>query len=168
MDNPGNELVGLGTSAKSIRRNWNEARLYETAVASGEARVAVGGPLVVETGQHTGRSAKDKFTVRDATTEDTIWWDNNASMTPARFDALWEDFRAHLAGTDVFSQDLYGGADLDHRLPVRVVTELAWHSLFIRHLLRVPQPHEYEDFSPEFTIINLPGFRADPARHGTR
>ncbi len=167
MDNPGSELVGLGAVAKSIRRNWNEARLYETAVAGGEARVAAGGPLVVETGQHTGRSAKDKFTVRDASTEDTVWWDNNASMTPTQFDTLWEDFRAHLAGTDVFSQDLYGGADLDHRLPVRVVTELAWHSLFIRHLLRIPQPHEYEDFAPEFTIINLPSFRADPARHGT-
>ena len=81
-------LGELGIEPKSVRKNWNEARLYETSVATGEARVADGGPLVVETGQHTGRSAKDKFTVRDETTENTVWWDNNAAMTPAQFDAL--------------------------------------------------------------------------------
>jgi len=162
------ELTDLNAAARSVRKNWNETRLYEAAIANGEARVARGGPLVVETGAHTGRSAKDKFTVRDETTEQTVWWDNNASMTPAHFDALWEDFRAHLAGCDVYLQELFGGADLDHRLPVRVVTEYAWHSLFIRHLLRVPKGAEYTGFSPEFTIINLPSFRADPDRHGTR
>ncbi|NBC21765.1 MAG: phosphoenolpyruvate carboxykinase [Alphaproteobacteria bacterium] len=162
------ELADLGAEAKSVRTNWNEARLYEAAVARGEARIAKGGPLVVETGLHTGRSARDKFTVRDASTEDTVWWDNNASMTAEQFDTLWADFRAHLGETDVFVQELFGGADLDHRLPVRVVNELAWHSLFIRHLLRIPEPAEYDGFSPQFTIINLPSFRADPARHGTR
>jgi len=162
------ELVDLMKTAKSVKANWNEARLYEAAVASGEARVAKGGPLVVETGAHTGRSAKDKFTVRDETTENTVWWDNNVSMTPDDFDALWADFKAHLAQTDVYAQDLFGGADLDHRLPVRVFNEYAWHSLFIRHLLRVPKGDEHDGFSPEFTIINLPSFRADPAKHGTR
>ena len=159
-------LTDLGVSPKAIYANWNEARLYEAAVQAG-ARVARGGSLVVETGQHTGRSAKDKFTVRDETTENTVWWDNNASMTPAHFDALWEDFKAHLASKEVYTQQLFGGADLDHRLPVRVVTEYAWHSLFIRHLLRIPEAAEYEGFAPEFTIINLPSFRADPAKHGT-
>jgi ATP-dependent phosphoenolpyruvate carboxykinase len=93
-------LAELGVRTKSVRKNWNEARLYETAVASGEARVAKGGALVVETGQHTGRSAKDKFTVRDELTENTVWWDNNAPMTPAHFDALWADFKAHLANVN--------------------------------------------------------------------
>ncbi len=162
------ELADLGAKAGSIRKNWNEARLYEAAIATGEARVAKGGPLVVETGTHTGRSANDKFTVRDDTTEKTVWWDNNKSMTPAQFDALWEDFSAHLGSCDVHVQELFGGADPDHRLPVRVVTEYAWHALFIRHLLRVPKGSEYDSFSPAFTIINLPSFRADPARHGTR
>jgi phosphoenolpyruvate carboxykinase (ATP) len=161
-------LGELGIQPKSVRKNWNEARLYETSVATGEARVAEGGPLVVETGQHTGRSAKDKFTVRDETTENTVWWDNNASMTPAQFDALFEDFKAHLADKDVFAQELFGGADLSHRLPVTVVTEYAWHSLFIRHLLRIPEAGEYENFESQFTIINCPSFRADPARHGCR
>ena len=161
-------LSQMGIAPKSIRKNWNEAKLYETSVASGESRVAKGGPLVVETGQHTGRSAKDKFTVRDETTEDSVWWDNNASMTPEHFDTLFEDFKAHVANQDMFVQELFGGADLDHRLPVTVVTEYAWHSLFIRHLLRVPATEEYENFESQFTIVNCPSFRADPARHGTR
>ena len=161
-------LGELGIEPKSVRKNWNEARLYETSVAAGEARVADGGSLVVETGQHTGRSAKDKFTVRDDTTENTVWWDNNAAMTPAHFDTLLEDFKAHLKSQDVFVQELFGGADLDHRLPVTVITEYAWHSLFIRHLLRIPEAGEYENFDSQFTIINCPSFRADPARHGTR
>lgn len=161
-------LAELGVQPKSVKKNWNEARLYEASVAAGEARVAKGGPLVVETGQHTGRSAKDKFTVRDETTEKTVWWDNNAAMTPAHFEALWADFKSHMAKQDMYSQDLFGGADLDHRLPVTVVTEFAWHSLFIRHLLRLPEPQEYEGFKAEFTIINCPSFRADPQKHGCR
>ena len=161
-------LADLGVSPKAIFANWNEARLHEASVQRGEARIAQGGALVVETGQHTGRSAKDKFTVRDDTTEDTVWWDQNASMTPQHFDVLWADFQAHLSEQEVFTQQLFGGADLDHRLPVRIINELAWHSLFIRHLLRIPTAAEYEGFSPEFTIINCPSFRADPERHSTR
>lgn len=161
------ELADLGIQAASVRKNWIEPRLYQQAVTNEDAQVAKGGALVVKTGQHTGRSAKDKFTVRDETTENTVWWDNNASMTPAQFDALWEDFRAHLSGKDLYMQELFGGADLDNRAPVRVVTEFAWHSLFIRHLLRIPTPAEYDAFAHEFTIINAPSFRADPAKHGT-
>ena len=161
------ELSDLGIEAGEIRKNWNEETHYEQALRSGEGEVAKGGALLVKTGKHTGRSAKDKFTVRDATTENTVWWDNNAAMTPAHFDALWEDFRAHLAGKTLYTQDLFGGADLDHRAPVRIVNELAWHSLFIRHLLRIPTAEEYDSFAHEFTIINSPSFRADPAKHGT-
>jgi len=161
-------LDGLGIKAGQVNLNWNEARLYEEAVRRGEGEVAEGGPLVVKTGAHTGRSAKDKFTVRDAETEDQVWWDSNAAITPENFETLWQDFQAHMEGKEVFVQQLFGGADLDHRLPVRVVNELAWHSLFIRHLLRVPAAEEYAGFDAEFTIINLPSFKADPARHGCR
>ncbi|MAK65344.1 MAG: phosphoenolpyruvate carboxykinase (ATP) [Maricaulis sp.] len=161
-------LEDLGIKAGQVNLNWNEARLYEEAVRRGEAEVAEGGPLVVKTGAHTGRSAKDKFTVRDAETEDQVWWDTNASITPENFEALWQDFQSHMSGKEVFVQQLFGGADLDHRLPVRVVNELAWHSLFIRHLLRIPTADEYAGFDAEFTIINLPSFKADPARHGCR
>jgi phosphoenolpyruvate carboxykinase (ATP) len=165
----GRDLSDLGvTDAAKLNVNWREEALYEEAVRRGEGRVAKGGPLVVETGQHTGRSARDKFTVRDEATEETVWWDFNASMTPDHFQALWEDFRAHMGGKELFVQELFGGADERHRLPVRVVNELAWHSLFIRHLLRRPSAEELDGFAPEFTIINLPSFKADPDRHGTR
>lgn len=162
------ELSDLGVEAGEIRKNWAPEKLYEQAIRNEGAKIAKGGALVVETGQHTGRSAKDKFTVRDAMTEDTVWWDNNASMTSENFEALWEDFRKHLEGKTLYHQELFGGADVEHRLPVRVVTEYAWHALFIRHLLRVPTQDEYADFSHEFTIINSPSFLADPAKHGTR
>jgi len=167
VSNTSVELADLGIEAALVRKNWNEARLYQQAVLNEDAQIAKGGALVVKTGQHTGRSAKDKFTVRDETTESSVWWDNNASITPAQFDALWEDFRDHLKGKDLYMQELFGGADLDHRAPVRVVTEYAWHSLFIRHLLRIPTAAEYEAFQHEFTIINAPSFRANPAKHGT-
>ena len=161
------ELADLGIEAGEVRTIWNEERIYEQAVRTGEGEVAKGGALLVKTGKHTGRSAKDKCTVRDEMTENTVWWDNNASISPAHFDALWEDFRAHLKGKTLYTQELFGGADLDHRAPVRIVNELAWHSLFIRHLLRLPTEDEYKSFEHEFTIINAPSFRADPARHGT-
>ena len=166
---PIRDLRDLGiTRPGKLNINWLEPALYEEAIRRGEGRVAKGGALAVETGQHTGRSARDKFTVRDANTENTIWWDFNAAMSPEHFDALWADMRAHMEDRELFVQELFGGADKTHRLPVRVVTELAWHSLFIRHLLRRPDTPDLQDFAPEFTIINLPSFKADPKRHGCR
>jgi phosphoenolpyruvate carboxykinase (ATP) len=169
MSSSQNGLAGLGVQGLgTLRVNLTEAVLYEEAVRRGEGRVAKDGPLVVETGQHTGRSAKDKFTVRDEETEHTVWWSNNAAMTPAHFDALWTDFAAHMAGKELFVQQLFAGADPSHRLDVEVVNELAWHSLFIRHLLRVPTDAERKGFKAAFTIVNLPSFKADPKRHGCR
>jgi len=163
------DLSDLGVEgAPTLNYNWTEAALYEESVRRGEGRIAKGGALVVETGQHTGRSARDKFTVRDAATEDTVWWDFNASMSPEHFETLWSDFRAHMGDKELFVQELFGGADARHRLPVRVINELAWHSLFIRHLLRRPSADELNGFEAEFTIINLPSFKADPERHGVR
>ncbi len=163
-----NVLDDLGVKPATIHLNLKEAALYETAIARGEGEVAIGGPLVVKTGEHTGRSAKDKFTVRNATTENTVWWDNNASITDENFDNLWEDFQKHMDGGEFFVQQLFGGADLTHRVGVRIVNEFAWHNLFIRHLLRRPTDDELANFSTDFTIINLPSFRADPERHGCR
>jgi phosphoenolpyruvate carboxykinase (ATP) len=150
--------------------HWNLTvpRLYEMAVLRGEGAVAEGGPLVVRTGQHTGRSAQDKFVVRDAETEANVWWDNNRAMDPAQFDTLHEAMLAYAQGRELFVQDLFGGASRQHRLPVRVITEHAWHALFIRHLLVDPEPHERNAFEPRFTILHLPNFHADPVKHGTR
>jgi len=151
-----------------VRYNFGAAALYEEAIGRGEARLTAHGALVAETGQHTGRSPKDKFVVRDATTAPHVWWDNNKAISPAEFDTLLADFRTHAADKDLYVQDLVGGADAELKLPTRVITEFAWHSLFIRNLLIRPEADELEHFVPEMTIIDLPSFRADPARHGTR
>ncbi|MFN3936178.1 MAG: phosphoenolpyruvate carboxykinase [Gemmobacter sp.] len=167
--NSGCQLEHQGiTGLANAWYNLIEPALVEQAVARGEGRLGLGGALLVNTGTHTGRSPKDKFVVRTPSVEASIWWENNAPMAPEAFDRLYADMLEHLKGRDVFVQDLYAGADPAHRLDVRVVTELAWHALFIRHLLRRPQRAELEDFTPDWTIVNVPSFKADPARHGTR
>ena len=154
--------------AANVYYNLLEPALVENAIKAGEAKLGKGGAVLVTTGKHTGRSPKDKFVVRTATTENTIWWDNNGPMSPEAFAVLKADMFAHAAGRDLHVQDLFAGAEAAHRLDVRVVTELGWHALFIRHLLRRPSAAEVDAFSPEFTIVNLPSFKADPARHGCR
>ncbi|NWH07079.1 MAG: phosphoenolpyruvate carboxykinase [Alphaproteobacteria bacterium] len=160
------DLIGL-RNLKAAYWNLPVSALYQHAVARHEGEIAADGPLVVKTGIHTGRSASDKFTVRDAITDKTVWWDNNKAMTPEQFASLAEAFLAYAQGKELFVQDLFGGADKDHRVKVRVVTELAWHSLFIRNLLIRPETAALAEFLPEFTIIDFPGFEADPRRHGT-
>ncbi|MCX7281851.1 MAG: phosphoenolpyruvate carboxykinase [Alphaproteobacteria bacterium] len=151
---------------KGVNFNLSAPALYEEAIRRGEGMVAKNGPLVVRTGVHTGRSASDKFVVRDASTESQVWWDNNKPMSPAHFDVLYADMMAHAEGCELFAKDLFGGADLTHRISVRVITEFAWHSLFVHQLLIRPTAQELKTFDPEFTIIDLPSFNADPARHG--
>jgi phosphoenolpyruvate carboxykinase (ATP) len=144
------------------------AELYECAVRRGEGRIAEHGALVVSTGKHTGRSPNDKFIVRDAKSEHTIWWGNNRPLSPAHFAALKTDFLNHAKDCQLFIQDLHAGADPAQRLPVRVACEYAWHALFIRHLLIRPRQSDLAGFTPQLTIIDLPSFKADPARHGVR
>ena len=167
-----NASLGANTfgfdSPASVSCNFEAAALYEDAIRRGEAELIQGGAIVAETGTHTGRSPKDKFTVRDALTTDTVWWDQNQAMTPEQFDALLKDFQAHAKGKDLYAQDLVGGADPKHRVRCRVYTELAWHSLFIRNLLIRPDRADIAAFLPEMTIVDLPTFRADPKRHGCR
>ncbi|WP_374280079.1 phosphoenolpyruvate carboxykinase [Novosphingobium sp.] len=163
------EKQGIDTSAK-IFANLGTAPLVEHAVKNGEGVLSKDGPLVVETGKHTGRSAKDKFIVRDGVTESTVWWGKtNVEMSPEQFAALKADFLAALAEKNtLYVADLFGGSQVDHRVNVRVINELAWHNLFIRTLLVRPEAADLAEFVPEYTIIDLPSFVADPARHGTR
>jgi len=163
----GLERQGVQTTGR-VYGNLSPAALYEEAIRRGEARLSADGALAVTTGDHTGRSPGDKFIVRDEATADTVWWEQNRSMSPAAFQALHDDFLAHASGKDLFVQELVGGADPGQRLPVRVITEYAWHSLFIRNLLIRPEAAELAGFQPAMTIIDLPSFRADPQRHGTR
>ena len=152
----------------SIHWNLLEPALYEHAIRNGEAMVVAGGALCAETGEHTGRSPKDKHTVVDAQTEHTVWWDGNRKLSQAQFVLLYNDFLTHARGKQLYAQDLYGGADSKYRIKARVYTELAWHSLFIRQLLIRPERSELASYVPDFTIVDLPSFKADPKRHGVR
>ena len=127
-----------------------------------------GGAFCAETGHHTGRSPKDKHTVVDATTENTVWWDGNRKQSKEQFDNLLHDFIAHAKGKTLFAQDLYGGADPQYRIKARVFTELAWHSLFIRQLLIRPEHAELAAYVPDMTIVDMPSFKPDAKRHGGR
>jgi phosphoenolpyruvate carboxykinase (ATP) len=155
-------------SLAGVHWNLTAPALYEHAIANMEAEIVEGGAICAETGHHTGRSPKDKHTVVDALTENSVWWDGNRKMSKENFDNLLVDFIAHAGGKQLFAQDLYGGADPKYRIKVRVFTELAWHSLFIRTLLIRPEQSELAGFAPEMTIVDLPSFRPDAKRHGGR
>lgn len=145
--------------------NPSTAALYEHAVRAGEASIAAGGPLVADTGKFTGRSPKDKFVVRDATTENQVDWGAvNQALDPAHFARLQEDLFDAAATRRLFVQELYAGTDPAHQIPVRVVTERAWHSLFVRNLF----VRQGAVRTGAWTVLDLPSFKADPDRHGTR
>jgi phosphoenolpyruvate carboxykinase (ATP) len=160
---------GIVTGA-TVHANLGTAPLVEHAIRNGEGLLAADGPIVVATGKHTGRAAKDKFIVKDAETADTIWWGKtNAAMTPEHFAVLKADFLAALKDKgQLYVADLFGGSQAEHRVKVRVINELAWHNMFIRTMLVRPSEAELAGFVPEYTIIDLPSFRASPERHGCR
>jgi phosphoenolpyruvate carboxykinase (ATP) len=157
-------ISGLG----NVFYNLMEPALIEAALKKGEGTLGNGGAFLVTTGKFTGRSPKDKHVVRTPSVEKSIWWDNNAAMSPEGFDALYADMLDHMKGRDYFVQDLVAGADPELAINVRMVTELAWHGLFIRHLLRRPEREALDRFTADFTVINCPRFKADPARHNCR
>jgi phosphoenolpyruvate carboxykinase (ATP) len=151
---------------------WNlpvEA-LYEEAVFRNEGHIVEGGALLVNTGQHTARAAADKFIVREESTEERIWWgEYNRPFAADKFNELLARVQSYLIGEELFVQDCYAGADPQYRLPIRVITEKAWHSLFARNMfLPVQTREEARTFVPEFTILALPGFKCDPRIDGTR
>ena len=167
--NPNRTLDKQGIAGASVvHYNLLEPALVEAAVSRGEGHLGLGGAFLCSTGQFTGRSPKDKFVVRTPSVEDTIWWENNAPMAPDAWARLKADMLAHVKNRELFVEDLYAGADPVLRVDVRVVTELAWHGLFMRHMLRRPSRADLYTFEPEWTILNMPSFKADPARHGCR
>ena len=162
-------LDAMGLEQANASWNLGVEALYERAIRNGEGAIAAGGALLCETGEHTGRSPKDKFIVRDATSDaDVDWGPVNQPMEPAAFTRLLGRVQAYLQNRDVFVQDLYAGADPAHRLSVRVVTEQAWHNLFARNMFIRPPRAELAGFQPDFTLIQAPGFRADPEIDGCR
>jgi phosphoenolpyruvate carboxykinase (ATP) len=150
---------------------WNlpTPLLYEEAIRRREGRLSHLGPLVVRTGQYTGRSPNDKFIVREPSSEDHIWWGKvNRPMEESTFERLRLRLLAYLQGKDIFVQDCFVGADPEYRLPIRVITETAWHSLFARTMFIRPKPDDLTEFAPEFTVIHAPGFHAIPELDSTR
>jgi len=159
---------GLGNHSLSNLRMtyWNlpvEA-LYEEAIFRGEGKITSLGPFVAETGKHTARAANDKYIVREPNTEDKIWWGQyNRPYNPEKFNELINRVQGYLQGRDVFVQDCYAGADPNFQLPVRIITELAWHSIFARNMFLLPKSKEsYRRHVPEFTVMALPSFKAFP------
>jgi len=165
----GLEALGI---VRSGRVNWNlsPAALYESALLRGEGALAAEGPLVCRTGQHTGRSPNDKFVVREPSSERQVrWGEVNRPVEEAQFDLVHADMMAYLQDRDLFVLDAWAGADARYRLPIRIVNEFAWHNLFARNMfLPEDDPGRRASHRPEFTVIDLPTFKADPARHGTR
>ena len=161
--------VGTRIRAGKIVANLSTAALYEAAVRDGEGMIAAEGPLVVSTGTHTGRSPKDKFIVREPSSEANVWWgDVNHPISEAHYDRLRGRLMAYLADRRLYSQDMFIGAHPKHRRSLRVYTETAWASIFARNLFRRPSAEELAGFAPNFTIIDVPSFEADPATEGTR
>ncbi|NIR43305.1 MAG: phosphoenolpyruvate carboxykinase (ATP) [Gemmatimonadetes bacterium] len=150
--------------------NLNTPTLYEHALQRHEALLAQNGPLVVRTGQYTGRSPKDKYVVREPSTEDTIWWGPvNQEFDEKRYQALRARLCAYLQGKDLYVEDCYVGAELETQLPIRVITESAWHKLFARNMfLTERDPQKLAEHEPSFHVIHAPGFNADPDLDGTR
>ena len=165
----GLEALGI---VRSGRVHWNlsPAALYEEALRRGEAQLAAEGPLVARTGQHTGRSPNDKFVVREPSSDQHVHWGTvNKPIDEAKFDALHGDMMAYLQDKDLFVLDAWAGTDPKFRLPIRVVNEYAWHNLFARNMF-LPEDDATRRAAhhPEFTVIDAPNFKADPARHGCR
>jgi phosphoenolpyruvate carboxykinase (ATP) len=162
-------LTQRPTVGRTIRANRPMAELVEDAIRRGEGMLAADGPLVVRTGKHTGRSPEDKFIVDEPTTRDHIWWGAvNRPISEAHYDRLRARLVAYCADKDLYSQDCLIGADRAHQRRLRVYTETAWASAFARNLFRRPDEAERVGFEPNFTIICVPSFKADPATEGTR
>ncbi|MFL5777493.1 MAG: phosphoenolpyruvate carboxykinase (ATP) [Chloroflexota bacterium] len=152
-----------------VRANLSSAELYEDAVRAGEGLIAADGPFVVRTGKHTGRSPQDKFIVREPSSDGKIWWGEvNRPIREADYERLRARLLDHVAQKRLYSHDCFIGAAPEHRRSLRVYTETAWASLFARNLFRRPTPEQLRDFRPNFTILCVPSFKADPATEGTR
>ena len=151
---------------------WNlpVPALYEEATFRKEGFVAHGGPLVVNTGKWSARAAQDKYVVRESSTEDKIWWgEYNRPFTPEKFSNLYSRVQAYLQDEELFVQDCFIGADPEYRMPIRVIAEDAWHSIFARNMFILPKTQEaYQDHVPDFTVIAAPSFKVDPRIDGTR
>ena len=162
LENQG--IKGLG----QVHYNLIEPALIEAAMQNGEGRLGKGGTFLVTTGKFTGRSPNDKHVVKSKNVADSIWWENTAEMSETGFQTLYSDMLSHMQNGTYYVQDLVAGADFTQSINVRVVTELAWHGLFIRHMLRRPEYEYIDRFTADYTVINCPSFQANSKKHNCR
>jgi phosphoenolpyruvate carboxykinase (ATP) len=157
------------THQRKVYWNLPAEALYEEIVFRKEGKLSHQGALVVFTGKHTARAASDKFVVRETTTENKVWWgEYNRPFSSEKFEELWSRLQGFLQGRDLFVQDCYGGADPNYCMPIRIITEYAWHSLFARNMLILPKTkEEYRLHVPEFTVVCVPSFKGIPQIDGT-
>src|SRR5262249_32190411 len=163
----------FGIDRQGIRNvaaaHWNLSvpMLYEHAIRRGEGVLGEGGSFVARTGIHTGRSVKDKFIVEEPGSKADIWWNSfNQPASAAVFESMHQRMLAYLQGREIFVQDVFCGADPEFRLPVRLISESAWHTLFARNMFIRPSPSDLRDFQPGFTILHAPRLHATPERDG--
>lgn len=172
--NSNEELIGLESygikNLGNIYRNLPTSALYEETVRRREGLIAHLGPIVVRTGHYTGRSPEDKFIVKEESSQEKVWWGKeNKPFEQARFNSLYHRLLAYLQGRDIFIQDCYAGADSQYSIPVRIITEYAWHSLFARNMfIQIQDDIKLKSFIPEFTIFGMPRFHASPDIDGTK
>ncbi len=164
------QLLNIGlTNLEEVHHNLTTPALYEEAIKRGEAELAHLGPLVVRTGKYTGRSPNDRFIVREESSADRIWWgEENQPLEPERFDHLLTKVQGYMEGKPLFVQDCHAGADREFQVPLRVITENAWHSLFARNMfIQTPGRSRVQDHAPQLTVIHAPGCHAVPEIDGT-
>ncbi|MEM9675062.1 MAG: phosphoenolpyruvate carboxykinase (ATP) [Bacteroidota bacterium] len=152
-----------------LRYQLSPTQLIEEAIGHQEGQLTSTGALMCDTGRFTGRSPKDRYIVRDKTTDSEVWWgDINQPFDPDRFDGLYEQMVERLQEQKVYVRDAYACADPSYRLNIRIFTTQAWHNLFCYNMFLRPTAEELKDFNPDFTIIHIPEFKANPLRDGTR
>jgi phosphoenolpyruvate carboxykinase (ATP) len=158
------------TNKRKVYWNLPTESLYEEAIFRGEAHITKMGALLVKSGKHTARAAQDKFVVREPGSEENIWWgEYNRPISPENFDLIYSRLQGYLQGRDIFVQDCFAGADENYQLPVRIITEWAWHSHFARNMFILPKTREdYRQHVPEFTVVAVPSFKAFEPIDGTR
>lgn len=162
-------LQSLGIKDAKVRYQLSPDELHNITVEKGQGVTASSGALAVNTGEFTGRSPKDRFIVKDEITQDRVWWGNiNIPFESDAFDALYDKVVNYLSEKELFVRDCYACADHNYNLNIRVVNEYPWSNLFVHNMFLRPNEEELENFSPEWTVINAPGFHANPEVDGTR
>ncbi len=162
-------LTAYGIKSKRVHYQWDPDQLHQETLDKGMGREASNGALAVNTGEFTGRAPQDRFIVKDAITEDKVWWGPvNKPFAPEQFDALYDQVTAYLSDKEVYVRDCYACADKDYQLGIRVINEYPWSNLFAYNMFIRPSEEELETFSADWLVVNAPGFTADAVTAGTR